>query len=134
MQMLWIANQRSLDLTDDFLIQQAQSGNPDAFAMLFERYNVLLFRLITQLVRDEHLAQDVLQHVFIQLYRSLSILRSDVTIKAWLCQVARHRCIDEMRRKRPLFFSEIGESPDGEELSLLASIPDTAWQPEKQFE
>ncbi|MHB8599555.1 MAG: RNA polymerase sigma factor [Ktedonobacteraceae bacterium] len=134
MQMHWIANQRSSDLTDDFLIQQAQSGNPDAFAMLVERYNALLFRLITQLVRDEHLAQDVLQHVFIQLYRSLPILRSGVTIKSWLCQVARHRCIDELRRKRPLFFSEIGESPDEEEISLLTSIPDTARQPEEQFE
>lgn len=134
MQTHWTANQRSSDLTDDFLIQQAQSGDSDAFTMLVERYHALLFRQITQMVRDEHLAQDVLQHVFMQLYCSLPILRSGVTIKSWLCQVARHRCIDELRRRRPLFFSEIGESLDGEELPFLASIPDTTWQPEAQFE
>lgn len=134
MQTYPVLTKRQSDVTDDDLVQQALSGDPDAFAMLVERYSALLFRLISQLVQDEHLAHDVLQHVFIQLYHSLPLLRPGGTIKSWLCQVARHRCIDELRRKRPIFFSEIGESRDGEELSLLTAIPDTARQPEEQIE
>jgi RNA polymerase sigma-70 factor, ECF subfamily len=49
----------------------------------------LLLLLISRLVRDEDLAHDVLQHVFLQLYRSLPTLRTSGTLKAWLCQVYR---------------------------------------------
>lgn len=132
MQTYCIASKRYSDLTDDVLIQQACTGDHGAFEILVERYSALLFLLISQILQDEHLAHDVLQHVFMQLYRSLPLLRPGGTIKSWLCQVARHRCIDELRRKRPLCFSEIGDDPDGEELSLLASPADTAPRPEEQ--
>jgi RNA polymerase sigma factor (sigma-70 family) len=127
---------RSSDVTDSVLIQQARIGDQGAFEILVDRYSALLFCLIFSMLQDEHLAHDVLQHAFLQLYRSLPTLQTDRTIKAWLCQVARYRCIDELRvrRRRPLFFSEMGENPDGEEFSFLVEIPDPDRQPEEQVE
>jgi RNA polymerase sigma factor (sigma-70 family) len=92
-------------------------------------YSSLLLRQITHLVRDEHLAHDVLQHVFLQLYRSLPTLRTGGTLKGWLCQVARNRCLDELRRKRPVFFSETALVSDGVEHSPLLMLPDPHPQP-----
>jgi DNA-directed RNA polymerase specialized sigma24 family protein len=74
MQTYLASTRRRSDLADDELVQQAQSGDQGAFEMLVERYSALLLLLISRLVRDEHLAQDVLQHVFLQLYRSLPTL------------------------------------------------------------
>lgn len=128
------SNRQHSDLTDDVLVQQAQVGDQGAFEILVDRYSALLFLLISRLVRDEHLAHDVLQHVFLQLYRSLPTLRTGGTLKAWLYQVAHHRCIDELRRKRPVFFSEIGVVPDGDECSPLLTLPDPDLQPEEQVE
>jgi RNA polymerase sigma factor (sigma-70 family) len=125
---------RLSDLADDDLIQQAQIGDPGAFEILVERYSALLFLLISRIVRDEHLAHDVLQHVFLQLYRSLPILRPGGTLKAWLSQVARYRSIDELRRRRPILFSEIESFPDGGEDSYLTTLPDPDRQPEEQVE
>ena len=134
MQTQLISSKRPSELADAVLIQQAQFGDHGAFEILVARYSPLLFRLTSHLLGDEHLAHDVLQHVFLQLYRSLPILRPNGTIKAWLCRVARHRCIDELRRKRPIFFSELGEVQDGEEFSHLTALPDPARQPEEQVE
>ena len=134
MQTYLMANKQPSDLTDDILVQQVHMGDQDAFEILVDRYSTLLFRLISHLVRDEHLAHDVLQHVFLQLYRSLPTLQKGGTLKAWLCQVARHRCIDELRRKRPIFFSEIASVPDGDEFSPLTTLPDPDRQPEEQVE
>jgi RNA polymerase sigma-70 factor, ECF subfamily len=134
MQTYLASNKQRSDLTDNDLLQQAQSGDPGAFEMLFERYSALLLRLISGLVRDEHLAHDVLQHVFLQLYRSLPTLVPGGTLKAWLSQVARHCSIDELRRKRPLLFSEIEPFPDEDEYSFLATLPDQDRQPEEQVE
>ncbi len=125
--------QRS-DLADDVLVQRARSGDHGAFELLVDRYSDLLWRLISQLVRDEHLAQDVSQHVFLQLYRSLPTLRVGETLKGWLCQVARHRCFDELRRKRPVFFSEIPPDPNGGEFSPLLLLSDPDLRPEEQIE
>ena len=104
MQTYLASTKRRSDLTDYDLVQRAQIGDPGAFEILFERYNVSLFRLISHLVRDEHLAHDVLQHVFLQLYRALPTLRTGGTLKAWLCQIAHHRAIDELRRGVPPLF------------------------------
>ena len=107
-----VSNKRPSDLADDDLVQRAHIGDQGAFEILVDRYNVSLFRLISHLVQDEDLAHDVLQHVFLQLYHSLPTLQAGGTLKAWLYQVARHRYIDELRRKRPIFFSEIEPFPD----------------------
>jgi RNA polymerase sigma factor (sigma-70 family) len=134
MQTQHLSSRLPSDLTDGTLIQQAQCGDQGAFEMLVDRYSDVLFRLIARILQDEHLAHDVLQHVFLQLYRSLPTLQPGGTIKSWLCQVARHRCIDELRRKRPLFFSEIGDSADEEAFLLLIMLPDTGRPPEEQAE
>jgi RNA polymerase sigma-70 factor (ECF subfamily) len=134
MQTYLASTRRRSDLADDELVQQAQSGDQGAFEMLVERYSALLLLLISRLVRDEHLAHDVLQHVFLQLYRSLPTLVPGETLRAWLSQVARHRSIDELRRRRHLLFSEIEPFPDGGEYACLTALPDPDLQPEEQVE
>jgi RNA polymerase sigma factor (sigma-70 family) len=70
------------------------------------------------------------------LYRSLPTLEKsgekDGTLKAWLSQVARHCSIDELRRKRPILFSEIALVPDGDGFSPLTTLLDPDLQPEEQ--
>jgi len=134
MQTYLTSSKRRSDLADDVLVQQAQSGDHGAFELLVDRYSTLLLQLICHLVQDEHLAHDVLQYVFLQLYRSLPTLRVGGTLKAWLSQVARNRCLDELRRKRPIFFSEIIPEPEGDEFSHLITLLDPDLPPEEQLE
>ena len=122
------------DLTDVILVRQAHVGDQNAFEILVDRYSALLYLLVFHLVRDEHLAYDILQHVFLQLYRSLPKLEKGGTLKAWLSQVARNRSIDELRRRRPILFSEIALVPDGDEFSPLSTLLDPDLQPEEQVE
>jgi RNA polymerase sigma-70 factor, ECF subfamily len=134
MQTYLASNTHRSEPADDDLVQQARVGDQDAFAMLVNRYSALLFLLISRMVGDEHLAHDVLQHVFLQLYRSLPTLVPGRTLKAWLSQVARHRSIDELRRRRYLLFSDIESFPDGGEYACLIKLPDPDLQPEEQVE
>jgi len=134
MQTYLASTKRRSDLTDDILVRQAHVGDQNAFEIPVDRYSALLYLLIRRMVRDEHLAYDVLQHVFLQLYRSLPTLVPGETLRAWLSQVARHRSIDELRRRRHLLFSEIEPFPDGGEYSFLATLPDPYRQPEEQVE
>lgn len=125
---------RGLEITDAVLARQALGGDNAAFERLVQRYTTPLLSFIYRFLGDHDLALDVLQHVFIQLYTLLPTLRTDKPLKSWLFQVAHNRCLDEVRRKRAIPFSQLEQGNDDDELSLLTAIPDTRPLPEEMAE
>jgi len=88
-------------------------------------------------LKDDEQVYDVLQHVFLQLYVSLPILLRNVSLKAWLLQVARNRCLDELRkgrRRAEIPFSTLEWKRREEELSPVEAIPDPEPLPEEVAE
>jgi RNA polymerase sigma factor (sigma-70 family) len=122
---------QSPEIADGVLVQQTLAGDQRAFEMLVRRYNVPLFNFICHCLGDYDQACDVLQQVFLQLYISMPTLRTGEPLKAWLFQVARNRCLDELRRKRAIHFSELESANDEDDLSPLAIMPDTQPLPEE---
>ncbi len=122
------------EITDGMLVQQTLAGDQNAFEMLVRRYNTPLFNFICHCLGDYDLACDVSQQVFLQLYISMPTLRTGEPLKAWLFQVARNRCLDELRRKRAIHFSELESSNDDEDLSPLAIMPDNRPLPDEMAE
>jgi RNA polymerase sigma factor (sigma-70 family) len=120
--------------SDGILAQQSLAGDQQAFETLVKRYSTPLFNFICRFLGDYDQACDILQQVFLQLYISLPNLRTGDPLKAWLFQVARNRCLDELRRKRAIHFSELELVNDDDELSPLAAMPDTAPLPEELAE
>ncbi len=91
---------------------------------------------VGEFLPDHEQVPDVLQHVFLQLYLSLPVLLRNVSLHAWLLQVARNRCLDELRRMRrhaALPFSMLAWE-DGEEESMVAAIRDPDPLPEEVVE
>ncbi len=119
------------EISDGTLVQQALAGDQRAFEALVRRYNVPLFNFICHCLGDYDLACDVSQQVFLQLYISMPTLRTGEPLKAWLFQVARNRCLDELRRKRAIHFSELEATNDDDDLSPLAIMPDTRPLPDE---
>jgi RNA polymerase sigma factor (sigma-70 family) len=121
-------------LLDSALLQRTSTGDQQAFEMLVRRYHATLYYQIYRLVRNEDQAQDVLQHVWLQLYLSAPRLQSNQTIRAWLFRVARNRCLDLLRQKSPLYFSEL-ETAEGEiDQTFQERVLDCSSLPEEQAE
>jgi len=121
------------DVPDGVLVGQAQAGDQRAFELLVSRYHCPLVSYIWDFLKDSEEVSDVLQHVFFQLYLSLPILLTHVSLKAWLFRVARNRCLDELRRRRrraEVPFSTF-ERGVGEELSAVEAILDPELLPEE---
>src|SRR6266705_2635776 len=124
------------EVPDGVLVGQAQAGDQRAFEILVRRYHCPLVSYIRGFLKDSEEVSDVLQHVFFQLHVSLPILLTHVSLKPWLFQVARNRCLDELRRRRrraEVPFSTF-ERKVGEELSPLEAIPDPEPLPEEVTE
>jgi RNA polymerase sigma factor (sigma-70 family) len=132
-------NREDPETSDSFLVQQALSGDQEAFEVLVSRYKQSLFGLIYHYVGEYREAEDVLQQVWLQLYLSLATLRQHVHIKPWLFTVARNRSFDVLRHKRLhsqrlLSFSELKSRNEEDEAAFLDTIPDTSPTPEELAE
>jgi len=122
---------------DGVLVGQALAGDQLAFELLVSRYHRPLVSCIRGFLKDNEQVSDVLQHVFLQLYVSLPVLLRNVSLKAWLFQVARNRCLDELRkrqRRSEIPFSTLEWKYREEELSPIEAIPDPEPLPEEVAE
>jgi len=100
---------------DPSLLALVQSGNEQAMASLFDRYSRLVYSVAFRVLRDPAAAEDILQEVFMQIWRNPSGFTADRgNLGGWLVIVARNRSIDTLRRKRP--------SVDVDDLPLASSF------------
>ena len=122
---------------DGVLVGQALAGDQRAFELLVSRYHRPLVSCIQGFLKDNEQVNDVLQHVFLQLYVFLPMLLRNVSLKAWLFQVARNRCLDELRKRRrraEIPFSTLEWKYREEELSPIEAFPDPEPLPEEVAE
>ena len=122
---------------DGVLVGQAQAGDQRAFEFLVRRYHRPLANYIQGFLKDGEQVSDVLQQVYLQLSVSLPILLTTVSLKGWLFQVARNRCLDELRRRHrraEIPFSTLAWEYSAEDLSPLEAIPDPDPLPEEVAE
>ena len=125
---------QSSEMSDRILALQSLDGNERAFEGLFNRYRPALFKFILKILHDYDLSCDVLQQVFIQLYVSLPKLDTERPLKSWLFHVARNCCLDELRRKRFVRFSELDTFTDEDESEVLTCVQDPHLLPEEIVE
>jgi RNA polymerase sigma factor (sigma-70 family) len=130
-----LAKPLCLESLDEELVQRALAGDMSGFEMLVERYNPMLTNWVYRILRNPQQVEDVLQYVFLQLFLSLATLHPGKSIKAWLFRVAHNRCVDELRRMRPIYFSELKVSEEVEdEFIPFEFVPDPEPLPEEIVE
>lgn len=93
---------RAAPLDDAALLLEVQSGDEQAMAALFDRYSRVVYSVSLRVLRDPSSAEDVLQEIFLQIWRNPeSFAATRGSLGGWLAVVARNRSIDLLRRKRP---------------------------------
>ena len=78
-------------------VEQAKQGDEDALCYLYTRYSDNIYGYVRSIVRDDHEAEDVTQHVFTKLMTSI-VKYNDrgVPFFAWLLRMARNVAIDHL--------------------------------------
>src|SRR5260370_33179052 len=85
-------------LSDEELMQRVAVGRQDALATLFDRYQHLVFDVALRIVRDPGEAEEVVQTVFLDIYRAGANFDSRKGIlKGWILQYAYHRALHRKR-------------------------------------
>ena len=82
---------------DDSLVASFCDGNNQAFEELVLRYKNSLYQYILSLVKDESVAEDVFQEVFISLFKHAKTYQAQGKFKAWLFLAARNKVLNYWR-------------------------------------
>ena len=84
------------------LVARIRAGDQQAMSELYDRYAKVVYAVALRVLQDAAAAEDVLQDVFLQLWRNPDAFdASRGSLAAWLAVISRHRSIDRLRKRRP---------------------------------
>lgn len=103
------------------LIAMILLGDESAMASLYDKHSRIVYSIALRVLHDQGMAEDVLQEVFLQIWRrpqTFSAVRGSLT--GWLAVIARNRSIDILRQRRPI--DSIDDIPVASGYDLAADV------------
>ena len=100
------------EAADGDLVAMAIRGNPDAFAVLVERYDRAVYHLAFRTLHDVEEARDVTQEAFFKAFRSLRTFKPGAKFSTWIFAIAYHACCDRLNRRKRYASEEMPDRAD----------------------
>ncbi len=93
-------NTSDIQANEDLLVNGLQERNTTVLKTVYEKYSSALFGVITRIVNDDHLAEDILQEAFLKIWNNAeSYEASKGRLFTWMMNICRNAAIDKMRSK-----------------------------------
>ncbi|WGQ10524.1 RNA polymerase sigma-70 factor [Pedobacter gandavensis] len=88
------------EFTDSELVRLLKDRNHEAFAEIYNRYAVLMFYKVNQMLRDEEPSKDLVQDLFVGLWDKPELVQEDNNIAGYLYIGARNRVLKFIQRNK----------------------------------
>ncbi|MEZ4320967.1 MAG: sigma-70 family RNA polymerase sigma factor [Myxococcota bacterium] len=94
--------------SDAELVSRFKEGDRTAYSEIVRRYQDKVFSMCLRWMRDDQVAREVAQDVFLALYRSLPTFRGDAQLSTWIYRVVINHCKNKRlyRKRRHVDFHE----------------------------
>jgi len=94
---------------DQYYIQKVLEGDINAFSILLERYQNLVYTVVYRVVKNKEQAEEVAQDTFVKAYESLAKYRGEAKFSTWLYTIAYRKSLDSVKSNKRLITSELIE-------------------------
>ena len=85
-------------LEDGDLISLVENGDPEAFAVLYDRHSRAAYSLAYTMMGERQAAEDLIQEAFLKLWRNAASYRPERgSVRSWILSIVRNRGIDQIR-------------------------------------
>lgn len=84
---------------DAVLLRRVAGGDEAALEAVYQRYGAACFRLARRILDEPHLAEDVVQQVFLALWQGSGYDPKRGAVSTWLLSVTHHKAVDMLRRE-----------------------------------
>lgn len=98
------------ELTDKALISLLKQRNRNAFAEIYDRYSMIIYYNVNQMLRDDDLSKDLVQDLFTTIWEKSSNIKEDANLPAYLYAASRNRVLNLIQKGRTKsdYLKEIG--------------------------
>jgi RNA polymerase sigma-70 factor (ECF subfamily) len=115
------------------LVRRARRGDRRALASLYQRYRSRLFGFLARSVRDQALAEDLYQEVWMKVIGAIEGFRSEKgSFRAWIFRIAANAAVDERRRAALRRGPELDAPLPSDEGRVVDRIPSGDPGPERR--
>lgn len=112
-----------LNAPDAALIERIMRRDESALAALYDRYAAMLISVLNRILRDTQAAEEILQDIFYQLWRTAARFdASRGSLPGWLVVIARNRAISRLRKHNPAAGEQLGEDAVVMPVSLETTV------------
>jgi RNA polymerase sigma-70 factor (ECF subfamily) len=71
----------------------------EAFELLMDRFQNKVFRLAFSMVRNETMAEDLTQEVFMKIWKALPSYHGDASLSTWIYTITRNTCLTDLKKR-----------------------------------
>ena len=102
-----------MEIDERELVRCVLAGQTDDFRVLVDRHQQSIFRFASGLLGNREEAQDVTQETFLAAFVNLSGYDSSrASLSTWLFTIARNRCLNLLKQRRPIALNELDSIRD----------------------
>ncbi len=95
-----------MDISDQQILDKFSAGDEKAIELLFNKYYKYLCACVYKLIKDSTLAEDIVQEVFMELWKKREGLNINISIKAYLRRASINKTLNHIRAKKMNFEDE----------------------------
>ena len=113
--------------SSDDLIARVQSGDREAFGLIFEHHSRFIYKFIYAMLGEQSLAEELTQETFLGAYKGIHGLRGEAQLKTWLCGIAKNVVYKSLRSNRKEGMKS------GDEIESLDVVDKKNLPPDREF-
>jgi RNA polymerase sigma-70 factor (ECF subfamily) len=115
---------RLKDTGERELVRKALAGDERAFRKVLESHYTLIYSVVRGVAGQHGETDDIVQEVFIKIFRALGDFRGDSRLSTWIYRIARNEALNAIDRRRP----QVIPIEDCEELPASGESPETSYR------
>jgi RNA polymerase sigma-70 factor (ECF subfamily) len=113
---------RLKDTEERELVRKSLAGDERAFRKMLESHYTLIYSVVRGVTGQHGETDDIVQEVFIKIFRALGTFRGDSRLSTWIHRIARNEALNAIDRRRP----QAIPLDDCEELPAAGESPETS--------
>ncbi len=111
--------------SDAALIERLKERDPDALAAAYDRYSPIVYSLFLRITRDQSVAEDLVQELFIRVWSHATSFDSRKgALGVWILSIARNMAIDHIRSAHARFSTKLRPIEQADRTQATSSSPD----------
>jgi len=95
-----------MDISDQNILDKFSAGDEKAIELLFNKYYKYLCACVYKLIKDSNTAEDIVQEVFMELWKKREKLNINISIKAYMRRASINKTLNHIRAKKVNFEDE----------------------------